>query len=614
MGILISNKIKKRKKMNTKIKQAFLIVFVILLGIFTGFQYEEKTVVSKHVSATIAPELYKSKMIRTPKYLSEQLISYKDEDIKNRKTPSNKNEKIVAYFEDFHAKEYDENTEVYEKNGTVYINLQGEPQKIVSHGAKHSSTLMMPKLSASKRFISYTLCNDKNNSCQMTVRNIASKQEVVLAEAKNVTWHPYLDVLLYAVSKSDNGHNFTQSEIYLYDIHGHSITQLTDSSEFIEINPIFSKDGNSIYCDDAKTNRLVYFSLNGGNRDTYISAIKFYKTPNTLLDIEEIKKRSHLFLPIEEEKRFCEKNMTYWIEIELDKATKSGLYRTITHPFLFNKNSFSKKQLLIKNKEQGVTYDINKKYDISFNYEAGIDETHYYFRLESYALSTPFLQGFFKVEKRKEQFYEPNYNEVYKAIIYKLLSAIVIGMILMSALYTAIIYVYRRQKEFIYYTLMQVSMSLLLLTTFRELFHSNDYVGLFSLLVAFFGTLFTQAFFKTKEYLPKLNIVLNFYLVLIVADMIWIFDDVLLKYNLYGFFGLLFLVIAFIRAKDGFKPAWFYLLGWTGLLLATFLMYYFHFNNFTMFVGVFVEAVMLAWGLVYVSGFGVQKKVADCGL
>jgi len=27
-----------------------------------------------------------------------------------------------------------------------------------------------------------------------------------------------------------------------------------------------------------------------------------------------------------------------------------------------------------------------------------------------------------------------------------------------------------------------------------------------------------------------------------------------------------------------------------------------------MFVGVFIEAFMLAWGLVYVSGFGVKSK------
>jgi hypothetical protein len=595
-------------------KQAFLVVFVILLGILIGSSYEEKTIYIEHTGVSVHQEIYKDKMIHTPTYLSEQLINYDDEHIKSRKTPLNKNEKIVAYFEDFHAKKYDEKTEVYERNGTVYINLQDKPQMIVSHGAKHGSTPMMPKLSASKRFISYVLCNDKNNSCHMTVRHIASKKEVILNEATNVTWHPQIDVLLYAVSKRDNEHNFTQSEVYMYDVHRQSITQLTDSSEFIETNPIFSKDGNTIYCDDAKTNRLVYFSLFGGNRNTHISAIKFYKTPNALLDIEEIKKRSALFLPIQDEERFCEKNMTYWIEIELDKDTKSGLYRTNTHPFLFNKNSFTPKQLSIEKKEpvQGIVYEYEGKYAMSFNYEVGIDETHYYFRLESYALDTPFFQGLFKVEEIKEPFYEPTNEQVYRygkeALIYKLLSAMVIGMILMSALYTAIIYIYRRKKEFIYYTFMQVSMSLMLLTSFRGLFFSNNYVGEFSLLIAFFATLFTQAFLETKKYLPKMNMLLNFYLVLIIADMIWIFDPLMLKYKLYAFFGLLYLITAILRIKDGFKPAWFYLFGWIGLLLAIFLQDYFHFNSFTMFIGVFVEAVMLAWGLVYVSGFGTKNK------
>jgi hypothetical protein len=151
-------------------------------------------------------------------------------------------------------------------------------------------------------------------------------------------------------------------------------------------------------------------------------------------------------------------------------------------------------------------------------------------------------------------------------------------------------------------------MSLLLLTTFRGVFFSNNYIGELSLLIAFFATLFTKSFLETKKYLPKMNMLLNFYLVLIVADMIWIFDPLMLKYKLYAFFGLLYLITAILRIKDGFKPAWFYLFGWIGLLLAIFLQDYFHFKEFTMFIGVFVEAVMLAWGLVYVSGFGTKNK------
>jgi len=246
--------------MNIKPKQALLIVLVILFGIFIGFQLDTKHSLNRDTSINFTPEIYKTKRTSTPKYLSEQLIDYKDEHRKNRKTPTTKNEKIVAYFEDFHAKEYEKNSEVYEVNGTVYINLNGKPQKIVSHGTTHSSIAMMPKLSASKRFISYILCDDKNSSCLMRVRDIASKKEVILKDAEGVTWHPYDDILIYALSK-DDGYKITQSEVYLYDANQNRITQLTDSSEFVEISPVFSKDGKRVYCDDAKTDRLVYFSL-----------------------------------------------------------------------------------------------------------------------------------------------------------------------------------------------------------------------------------------------------------------------------------------------------------------------------------------------------------------
>jgi len=245
--------------MNSKLKKALLILLVILLGIFIGFQLDTKQTLNQESNVNLTPEIHETKKISTPKYLSEQIIDYKDEHRQNRKTPTTKNERIVAYFEDFHVKEYDKNDEVYESNGTVYINLKGKVQKIVSHGAKHSSEPMMPKLSASKRFISYTLCDD-NDSCLIRVRNIALNREVILKDAVDVAWHPHDDVLLYTLSE-DDGHNITQSEVYLYDANKNSITQLTDSSEFVETGPIFSKDGNTVYCDDAKTNRLVYFSL-----------------------------------------------------------------------------------------------------------------------------------------------------------------------------------------------------------------------------------------------------------------------------------------------------------------------------------------------------------------
>jgi len=375
---------------------------------------------------------------------------------------------------------------------------------------------------------------------------------------------------------------------------------------FIGFN--YEKNSSPIYQTPTTPMVMEVIASSPKQREMYISDTKVYKTSNHSLSIEEIKKRSNLFMPIDKDERFCEKNMTYWIEFTLNKDTKSGLYHTSTYPFFFSENSFTPKQLAIKKQEEiPVYYGDNKKYNIDFNYEAGKDETHYYFKLDSYVLHSPFSQGLFKIEKQKKQFDEPVYEQRYilskTQFMYKILSAIVIGMILMSALYTAIMYVSRRQKEFIYYTLMQVSMAFLLLTSFRGLFFSQNYLGELSLVVAFFATLFTKSFLKTRQYLPKMDMLLNAYLVLIITDMVWIFEPLLMNYGLYEFFGILYLIIAIIRIKNGFKPAWFFLFGWIGLLLAIFVQDYFHFPPFTMFVGVFIEAVMLAWGLVFVGGY-----------
>ncbi len=590
-------------------KKVLLVPLVVLLGIFIGFHYDKKA--SPVYTKSKNHKTLKFKQLHTPKYLSDQIINHKDEYIKNRPTPKNENEEIIAYYEDFHATKYDKNPEAYEENGTVYINFNGKPKAVASNGKKYHDMVMMPKLSASKTFISYTWCNEKTENCDVVVKNLRTDKEVVLESAGSVAWHPTQDVLVYDVADSDNGHNFTKSEVYLYRARENSTIQLTDTDDFVEINPIFSKDGNSIYCDDDKSNKLVFFKLWNAQRAGLISALKFYKTSDSTLDTDKIKEQSALFKQIPKGEKFCDKNMNYWFQIKLDKDMESGLYGGHSYPFVFDKNSFSPKQLDINRSQITRSFPVEEKYFFAFNYKKDVDERSYYFRLKSYSINPPFLQGLFKIEpiqpyiediSRDISYY---YNK--KELTLTILSAIVIGMILMSAFYTAIIYVYRRKKEFIYYTLMQVSMSMMLLTTFRGVFFSNHYVGVFSLLIAFFATLFTKSFLETKKHLPIMDMLLNIYLVLIVADMIWIFEPILMHYRLYEFFGILYLVIAIIRIKEGFKPAWFYLLGWTGLLLAIALMDYFHFDNFTMFVGVFVEAVMLAWALVSVSGFGREE-------
>jgi hypothetical protein len=608
------------------IKKILLIPLTILLGIFLGYQSHNSEKSRKnnitdgvvYVDEGFLGKSYEVHDLHTPKFVSELLVNHKSDYQANRPTPSTKEEKIVAYYEDVIAKQYDKNDEVYEQNGTLYLNLEGTPKVIASHGEGYESAMMMPKLSASKEYVVYQLCNDKYDGCSVVLESLETKTKKVLEDVVSYAWHPKRDLLLYDGAQKDDGHAMLESEIFIFDVAGNAKVYLTDTDEFVESYPIFSEDGNSIYCSDEKTGKLLYIDMFVTTRPSYIKALKMFKTADTL-GIEEIKNHAKSFKSIAKNEKFAEPNMSYWIELTFSDEMESGLYRTFTMPYIFDEISFTPEQLTIKDREAfGIPVEKMRTYDLVFNYDAKKDAKRYYCRLKSYTIPSPFGHGFYRVEKMKqvvnqaEQYVSYNYSK--KGLIETILSAMVVGMILMSALYTAVMFFRRRkdgksEKAFIYYTLMQVSMAMFLLTApvfFRGLFSFESIsMGQLTLVTAFFATLFTQAFLNTKKHLPTIDTLLNVYLVLILADMIWIFEPILMNYKLYEFFGLLYLLTAILRIKSGFKPAWFYLFGWIGLLLTIFLMDYYHLSNFTMFIGVFIEAVLLAWGLVfYVEGEG----------
>ncbi len=596
-------------------KKIILIPLTIVLGVFLGFiSHQSPSKTPPKVATEKAMDIFQVKELRTPKYLSEQVVDHKAEYQERRPKPTTKEEEIVAYYEDTIANQYKKNSEVYEQNSTVYVNLDGNPRAIASHGEKFEAVMMMPKLSASKEYIAYQWCDEKSNRCNVIVEHLATKTKNILEDAVSYSWHPKDELLVYDGVQKDDGHMLLESELFFYSPRRNIIVQLTDTIDFVEINPIFSEDGNHIYAEDEKTGRLLEAPLFVGYRDPYIQAVKLYKTSKSL-SVEEIKKHAGDFKKIEEDEKFADPKLNYWVEIALNPDMKSGIYSTMTMPYIFDEISFTPEQLTIKEREKlMIPPEKERTYSLTFNYEAGKDPSHYYLRLKSYRLSPPLSQDFFKVEEFNAAIQKAGHPQKYysyyrKQLIETILSSMVIGMILMSALYTAVMYFRRkkegkRQKSLIYYTLMQIAMATFLLTApvfFRGLF-SFDFISMaqLTLIVAFFSTLFTQAFLETKKHLPIIHTILNAYLVLIVADMIWIFEPILMNYKLYEVFGLLFLVTAVLRVKDGFTPAWFYLIGWIGLLLAIFLMDYYHMRNFMMFVGVFIEAVMLAWGLVFV--------------
>jgi signal transduction histidine kinase len=202
-----------------------------------------------------------------------------------------------------------------------------------------------------------------------------------------------------------------------------------------------------------------------------------------------------------------------------------------------------------------------------------------------------------------EEFYSDTQDYFY----YLLLCGLILGLILMAGFYNAFMYYYNREKAFIYYAFMQLFM-VLVLVFYTGLVTDSSYTmtvyNLFSLLVAFFATLFAREFFKTSLHVPKLDMLLRFYLLLLVLDMLYLIltgQSMVSILRLYSIFGFVYIVIGFYRLRQGFTPAKFFLIGWGALILSLFFIEYLggDFWISPLLLGSSIEAILLAIALAY---------------
>ena len=153
--------------------------------------------------------------------------------------------------------------------------------------------------------------------------------------------------------------------------------------------------------------------------------------------------------------------------------------------------------------------------------------------------------------------------------IYLLFSGIIIGLILMTIFYNLAIFYYLKNRTFLYYSIMQVFMLPIIIFHIKIIPWNFYYYALFSILSSVFSILFARSFLETKKYLYKIDLILQFYLLLLLLDffsLILMDYSYALKYDLYSACGLLYLLMASLRIRQGFVPAWFFLIGWTAFI------------------------------------------------
>ena len=323
------------------------------------------------------------------------------------------------------------------------------------------------------------------------------------------------------------------------------------------------------------------------------------KSNDETITIQNIKSHAKAFRPVPKTETFQDDNVTYWLKVDLGTTFPSGRFIYSYADADFTDNTILPSQQLEKFVLDGVQ-------DMKFTYTQGVDPQIYYFKLVPKHYRIPFR---FVYVSTPTTFYD----FIAKSSHVQLILGLILGLIVMAGIYNAAMYYYNRDKSFLYYALSQLFMTLLLyhfsganLWDETSFFCRNlSYQSIVSLLAALFASYFTIAFLETKKYLPKVDTLLRWGIMIVISDILisLFYRSLLIKYYLLPFLMLPFLYAGYKRIRQGYKPARFYLAGWIVLTLAVFLnifrIGYEMYNIDPLYIGAATEAILFSLALSY---------------
>ena len=222
----------------------------------------------------------------------------------------------------------------------------------------------------------------------------------------------------------------------------------------------------------------------------------------------------------------------------------------------------------------------------------------------------------FDLENQHLFFFFFLFNEFeYKNILNeeKLLFGITYGIILCAFLYNFVFFLYNKEKIFLYYSLLQVSLLFLLVLCSKNSYIINllDNNGnnidisltLLLNLSILLSILFNMEFLNTKKYTPKIHTSLW---LLIFLDLLDIFSllitnkSFIIDYIPPYILIFLLLIFAFFVLKQGYKPALFYIIGWFSLFIFVFLSQssFSDYNeNYMLHIGIPLESLLFSFAI-----------------
>jgi len=323
------------------------------------------------------------------------------------------------------------------------------------------------------------------------------------------------------------------------------------------------------------------------------------KSTDTSLNIKNILSHDQEFYPVPKEETFQDDNITYWLKVDLGNSFPSGRFI-----YTYADADFSDTTILPS--QQLEKFILNGRKNMKFTYQQESDPKIYYFKLVPKHYRFPFRMVYVSTP-------DTYYTFLSHESRMQLIMGLLLGLIVMAGIYNAAMYYYNKDISFLYYSLMQFFMTLLLynmsganLWNETSFFCRNiTYEYIISLSAGLFATYFTIRFLETKKYLPKLNTFLKISSIALIVDMplSLFYKSLIIEYFILPFLMLPLIYAGYKRIQQGYKPAYFYFAGWIVFTIAVFLnifqVGYDYFIIDPLYIGSAIEAILFSLALSY---------------
>ena len=359
---------------------------------------------------------------------------------------------------------------------------------------------------------------------------------------------------------------------------------------FILFSTLLLADGTPLIVKSLYTNE----DINISEIDNYASKFKIRTQDEADIEFEII------LFDSEEDSTLKQNNIKKytWFMLEFDDNLTSGNYWVEHTNFEFTKHSFTPQQLVDNFLLLGRKF-------FSFTYDSSRDGRRY------------FLKAISKKSHvvAQAKLYTPQSFSTWadsyglKLLLYFFL----FGLIFMTALYNGALYLYNREKSFLYYMLMQIFMVGVLIyqTDIIQIYVmgnvENEEIAIFFYFILvevaiIFILYFIREFLETKRYLPFHDKILHYIIVFAWVDLVLFFIPIMLILQIYSFVLLYVVVVAWLRFRKGYRPALFFLFGWSALMVGVFISDFFPDNSLvidSVVIGSTIEALFLAIAISY---------------